>query len=173
MTSILKVSEIQDPTNSNTALTIGSTGVVKRNVIPSFQARGNAGSTSLTAADTNFDYVSSWTTTDFNTSGLLDAGGYAEIPSGLSGLYQIHYSNNEGASVNYGSAWLFWYDTSAGTYTQIQRDYSANDYSGYTTGGTLILELDVGDRIYAGYDDRYKVPGSSAYYSRFNMYLIG
>ena len=34
MTSILKVTEIQDPTNSNTALTIDSSGRVSRPVIP-------------------------------------------------------------------------------------------------------------------------------------------
>mgnify|MGYP005744359361 FL=1 len=34
MTSILKVNEIQDPTNSNTALTIDSSGRVSRPVIP-------------------------------------------------------------------------------------------------------------------------------------------
>ena len=34
MTSILKVTEIQDPTNSNTALTIDSSGVVNFNNTP-------------------------------------------------------------------------------------------------------------------------------------------
>ena len=173
MTSILKVSEIQDPTNSNTALSIDTAGVVKRNVIPSFQVRGMAGSTSLTAADANFDYITSWTTTDLNTGGILNAGGYAEIPSGGAGLYQIYFSVGNGTSANYGTAWLFWYDTSAGTYSQLCRDYSLSDYDGYTTGGNFILELDVGDRIYAGYDDRYKVPSANHVYSRFHMYLIG
>lgn len=173
MTSILKVSEIQDPTNSNTALSIDTAGVVKRNVIPSFQVRGRAGSTSLTAAETNFDYITSWTTTDFDTGGLLNAGGYAEIPSGKDGLYQVYYSTSSGSSANYESAWLFWYDTSTSTYIHLCRDYSANDYNGYTTGANFILELDVGDRIYAGYDDRYSAPTSADYYSRFSMYLIG
>ena len=173
MTSILKVSEIQDPTNSNTALSIDTAGVVKRNVIPSFQVRGRAGSTSLTAAETNFDYITSWTTTDFDTGGLLNAGGYAEIPSGKDGLYQVYYSVGGTTATDYGSAWLFLYDTSASTYTQLSRDYSNNDYSGYTTGGNFILELDVGDRIYAGYDDRYGVPSGTDSYTRFHMYLIG
>lgn len=170
--SKLYVNEVHSKTGSTKALEIDSDGVIKRNVIPSFQVRGRAGSTSLTAAETNFDYITSWTTTDFDTGGLLNVGGYAEIPTGKAGLYQVYYSTS-GGSTNYGTAWLFWYDTSAGTYTQLCRDYSSNDYDGYTTGGNFILELDVGDRIYAGYDDRYSVPSSADYYSRFSMYLIG
>jgi hypothetical protein len=169
----LDVGTIRDAAGTNTAMTIDSSGIVKRNVIPSFQVRGRAGSTSLTAAETNFDYITSWTTTDFDTGGLLNAGGYAEIPAGKAGLYQVYYSTSSSGSANYKTAWLFWYDTSTSTYNHLCRDYSANDYDGYTTGGNFILELDVGDRIYAGYDDRYSVPSSSNFYSRFSMYLIG
>lgn len=174
MASILNVDQIRNAAGTS-AMTIDSGGIVKRNVIPSFQVRGRAGSTSLTAAETNFDYITSWTTTDFDTGGLLNAGGYAEIPSGKNGLYQVYYSvgNTSASTNNYGTGWLFWYDTSASTYTHLCRDYSANDYGGYTTGGNFILELDVGDRIYAGYDDRYGVPSASGHYSRFHMYLIG
>ena len=43
MTSILKVSEIQDPTNSNTALTIDSSGRVLMPVKPAFHVYRNAG----------------------------------------------------------------------------------------------------------------------------------
>ena len=171
--SKLYVNEVHSKTGSTKALEIDSDGIVKRNVIPSFQVRGRAGSTSLTAAETNFDYITSWTTTDFDTGGLLNAGGYAEIPSGKDGLYQVYYSVGATTAINYSTAWLFWYDTSASTYTQLCRDYSANDYDGYTMGGNFILELDVGDRIYAGYDDRYGVPSANDTYSRFSMYLIG
>ena len=43
MTSILKVSEIQDPTNSNTALTIGSSGdvTISETVIDSWRLTAN------------------------------------------------------------------------------------------------------------------------------------
>lgn len=42
MTSILKVSEIQDPTNSNTALTIHANGLVTKPNLPAFFVRPNA-----------------------------------------------------------------------------------------------------------------------------------
>ena len=42
MTSILKVSEIQDPTNSNTALTIDASGLVTKPNVPAFFVRPNA-----------------------------------------------------------------------------------------------------------------------------------
>ena len=37
MSSILKVSEIQDPTNGNTALEVDNNGVVTRSVIPAWR----------------------------------------------------------------------------------------------------------------------------------------
>ena len=43
MTSILKVTEIQDPTNGNTALEIDSSGVVTQPTKPMFDVRGVAG----------------------------------------------------------------------------------------------------------------------------------
>ena len=45
MTSILKVSEIQDPTNGNSALTVDSTGRILTPARPAFHARLTSGST--------------------------------------------------------------------------------------------------------------------------------
>ncbi len=55
MSSILKVSEIQDPTNGNTALTIDSSGTVKSNSI-----FVSAGVTSLQGVTTNTDTLVSY-----------------------------------------------------------------------------------------------------------------
>lgn len=49
MASVLKVSEIQDPTNSNTALTIDSSGRVLMPVKPAFHVYRNAGNVGATA----------------------------------------------------------------------------------------------------------------------------
>ena len=70
MSSILKVSEIQDPTNGNTALTIDSSGTVKSNSI--FVSAGVTGLQTITSdTDTlvNFDdqihsSVLTWDTTN-------------------------------------------------------------------------------------------------------------
>ena len=49
MTSILKVSENQDPTNGNSALTVDTTGRILTPARPSFMARGHLGGTAAYA----------------------------------------------------------------------------------------------------------------------------
>jgi len=66
MTSILKVTEIQDPTNGNTALEIDSSGVVTQPTKPMFDVRGVAGQ-GLTSASFQKVY--------FNNE-QFDIGGY-------------------------------------------------------------------------------------------------
>ena len=137
---------------------------------PSCQARGMASSTSLTAANTNFDYFTSWTTTDFNHRALLNSGGYCEIPSGFGGKYFLTFITNGVTTTDYNTAWIFHYDGS--TYTQLQRDYAANEYTNYTCGGAYIFHFDVGDKLYFGFDDRYGTPASTAHYSRMSMRFL-
>ena len=88
MTSILKVSEIQDPTNSNTALTIDSDGRVTTPARPAFRVKFDA--------DTAAINISSIQTLDFNTYGSVDfdIGSNFVLASNkfvapVSGLYQI------------------------------------------------------------------------------------
>ena len=52
MSSILKVSEIQDPTNNNSALTIDSSGRVKMPNVPAFGARALSNSHASAGSDT-------------------------------------------------------------------------------------------------------------------------
>ena len=49
MTSILKVSEIQDPTNGNSALTVDSSGRILTPARPNFRAIGNTNSFATTS----------------------------------------------------------------------------------------------------------------------------
>jgi hypothetical protein len=88
MTSILKVSEIQDPTNSNTALTIDSAGRVLMPVKPVFFANGqslgwisNPGSTTvITGWDTsNSNYI--------NQGGMSYSSGAVTVP--VAGVYRV------------------------------------------------------------------------------------
>ena len=98
MTSILKVSEIQDPTNGNSALTVDSSGKVNapvlgtltRNVV-SFQATGPASYTSYGA-----NGVMSYN--DTSSAGFHDntGGNYsttnAEFTCAVAGLYHFQAS---------------------------------------------------------------------------------
>ena len=172
MASIIGVQELQH-TNGTSAMTIDSNGLVKHPQRPIFSVRGRANSTSLTAADPNFDYITTWTTTDIDVGSLLNAGGYAQVPIGFGGIYQITWVTNSqtAGALNYKCAFMYHYDGS--TYTHLMRHFAANDYSNYSVGTTFFYQLDAGDIIYAGYDDRYAIPHAEDTRSNFSMMLVG
>ena len=154
-----------------TGLTIGSGGIVTHPTRPIFSARGVATSTSLTAAASYFDTVTSWTETDVDVGSLLQSGGYAEVPSGFAGIYQITWVHNRTTTTAYHSAILFHYDGS--TYTNLMTHYANSDYNNYTVGTTFFYNLAVGDRIYVGWNDAYGIPETNAYASNFSMMFVG
>lgn len=90
MSSILKVSEIQDPTNGNSALTIGSTGIVSQGTPVGFSVSIRNGSNqdipsgaytklAFTYESTNtrhFDTHSGWSNTNYYYTVPTGCGGY-------------------------------------------------------------------------------------------------
>jgi len=177
MTSILKVDSIAQ-SNGTTAATIASDGAITTTKTvtvtarPAFTVVGRSTSTSLTAAHANFDYINAWHTTRLNQGSLLNAGGYAEIPAGQAGLYDITWLVHGINSATHTSALLYMYDASASAYVCIVNAFAASDYSNYTTGTHLVLDVDVGDQFYAGFDDRYGVPSTESFRNMFSMYKI-
>ena len=177
MASIIGVETLQH-TNGTTAATIASDGAITTTKTvtvtarPAFNVVGLQTSTSLTAANTNFNYITSWNTTRLNQGSLLNAGGYAEIPTGQAGLYNISWFVHGINSTTYTSAILYLYDASASAYVAVLNAFAYNDYSNYTTGSNLIYDLDVGDKLYAGFDSRYGVPSTTSYRNIFSMYKI-
>lgn len=167
----LGVGTIKEATGTTTALSIASNGLVTHPQRPIFSVRGVASGTSLTAADANFDYATSWTTTDVDVGNLLNAGGYAEVPTGFGGIYQITYVINDVTTTNYNSAVLYAYDGSS--YTRLINHFAFNDYDKYSTGTTLFYSLSDGDRIYAGWNDAFGVPATEDFYSNFSMMFVG
>ena len=95
MSSILKVSEIQDPINGNSALTIDSNGVVTRPVVPAWRATAiHDDRTSGTAAPVTWS-----TATDTNDNRRYRLGGVTlggsspvnhEFTVPVTGLYQMN-----------------------------------------------------------------------------------
>jgi hypothetical protein len=169
--SKIYVDEIRHSGGAESALTINSSGRVAHPKRPILSVRGVATSATLSAADSTFNSVTSWTTTDVDVGGLLDSGGYAEVPTGFAGIYQITWVSNATTTSDYNSAMIYHYDGS--TYTQLFLHYAANDYNGYSTGTTFFYDLDVGDRIYVGYDNQYGVPSTQNNKHNFSMMYIG
>ena len=169
--SKLYVNDIYSKTGAAEAINIASNGLVTHPKRPIFSVRGMASSTSLTAATSEFDYITGWTTTDVDVGNLLNAGGYAQVPTGFGGVYQITWITNQATTTNYNSAFMYHYDGS--TYTRLMRHFALNDYNSYSTGTTFFYPLDAGDIIYAGYDDRYGVPSNSNERSNFSMLFVG
>jgi len=84
MTSILKVSEIQDPTNSNTALTIDSNGYVSgKTISPAFVCRQSADTTLTNNTHTSLPW-----TEELDTHNAVSNGVFT-VPAGQGGIYQF------------------------------------------------------------------------------------
>ena len=83
MTSILKVSEIQDPTNSNTALTIDSSGIVSTSQLQYITLLRNAEVTYSTGAT-----IADWRLSDSN--GITESSGVCTVS--VAGVYLISLS---------------------------------------------------------------------------------
>ena len=98
MTSILKVSEIQDPTNSNTALTIDSSGRILQPAKPAFLAypasnwNTSVGQYNVTS-DTNLIYAS----IHYNYGGHYDTS-TGRFVAPVTGLY--HFWTNMAMNTN-------------------------------------------------------------------------
>ena len=99
MTSILKVSEIQDPTNSNTALTIDANGYVSgKTISPAFVCRESA-TTTLTSGS----FMSLTWTEELDTHSAVSSGVFT-VPAGQGGIYQFSMGvtvNGIGASTSF------------------------------------------------------------------------
>ena len=110
MSSILKVSEIQDPTNGNTALQVASDGVISRGKIPHLKVGMDTATTVNTGDRILYNsfsgsYVFAG---EDNMSGFSTSNNTYTIPTNCSGLWHISASvygttsnpNQIGVSIN-------------------------------------------------------------------------
>ena len=140
MTSILKVSEIQDPTNSNTALTIDSSGrpLIANGKVPCFHVYRSTNQTITTATVTDVVYnanhfLHDWT---LNTStGVLTAG------SNAGGIYMLHTGGRINTASD-GEAHIKLLLNS----TSIQAAYQNNEYYDFMTI-SMLYEITAGDTL--------------------------
>ena len=152
-------------------------GSALTNVTPSLVGFGVRGMTSVTTVSsygTAFRFASAWATTDVNQGGLLHANGMGLVPSGQAGVYQVSYFANHGSTTNYMQIYLIRYIAATTGFQTLMADLRANDYNYYTLGGTVLVDLAVGDQIFAGYNNTYSsVALNESAYNRFSMHKIG
>ena len=178
MSSILKVSEIQDPTNGNTALSINSSGTVSASAmsatgsfliddsIPYFHARGIASfqSGGYNGLPSTITSPATYTTVDLNQSNLLNtSNGYMEVPSGQAGFYEFFVNSNSGTADGHRGLYVY-HKPSGSSPTLIDNTFTRNDYSGYTISSHRIMNLAAGDLIMWGYHNSYVAFHSSSIY---------
>ena len=152
-------------------------GSALTNVVPSlvgFGVRGMTSVTTISSYGAAFRFASAWATTDVNQGGLLHANGYGLVPSGQAGVYQVSYFANYGSTTNYMQIYLIRYIAASTSFQTLMTDLRANDYNYYTVGGTVLVDLAVGDQIFAGYNNNYAAVALNASgYNRFSMHKIG
>ena len=138
MTSILKVTEIQDPTNSNTALTIDSAGRVSRPVIPfAFVGFPNTNSYVAQTANTIVTFSHAFV----NDGNHYDTSTY-KFTCPVAGLYRVELSTLS-QSVDQVHAWLFYRET-GGTATAVGRVYTQNR----SVTGSMTIKCSANDKLY-------------------------
>ena len=100
MTSILKVSEIQDPTNSNTALSIDSSGRILTPARPAFLVTRGGSGVSLTEGgdhqifpfnSVSFDIGGNYNTTNFNYVCPVDGAYFFALNARIDGASTGNY----------------------------------------------------------------------------------
>jgi len=163
MTSILKVTEIQDPTNSNSALTIDSTGRILTPARPAFNVYKNTGGA-----------VSSGNTYIFETVDINIGGGYStstgKFTVPVAGVYVFH-SNILSLSDNNVAEYQILNGTDV-----LSVGYHHNGGSG--NSGHNAMSAHVVTSLSANDEIRVKVTNGSLYgdsgnYNQFMGYLLG
>ena len=166
MTSILKVSEIQDPTNSNSALTIDSSGnlTAAQKLLygpnqPMFSVRGRENfsaisglSLSNTTDETNTTYITSWDVTEVDRGNLLSSG---RLVAPVDGIYEINALSGQATSSNYRALIVIKLDSNGTSGEEIYRAWTLNDYAWYTLAYHGFLQLTAGEQIAIGWNTVY------------------
>lgn len=175
MTSILKVSEIQDPTNGNTALTVDASGRVLTPLKPAFHARHVSGSS------VGLQGIITFNTEDFDIGGNYDTSN-GRFTAPVSGIYFFHFNslpaeNSSGNILADGSAlYLSFYKNGAEPVSTSQRSYyrttGASQYN--TIYRTETMQLNANDYIQVNVANKFIYNDASGYYNPvFQGFLIG
>lgn len=168
MTSILKVSTLKDPTNSNTALSIDASGRVTTPARPAWKL-GLGTDTSNFGADT--EVTCPFDIERILTSGVTHSAGVITVP--VAGLYQINFTVRFDTI---GSGYTLARMIVNNTNNNANRTYVIEQNAGtsyHTLSGSDIFEVDANSTFkltgYASHDTSWHFNAASA----FSGYLVG
>jgi hypothetical protein len=171
MASILKVNTIQDATNSNTAISVDSSGRVTRSVIPSWRLGLTSGLSISTADLSDVVFTNTSTNNCFLNGGCTHSSGVITVP--VTGLYQINACIRlDSVSANYIELYI---RVNSSTSTKHSGYHIEGDpYSNYHSISSVeLFSLSANDNvrcsIYAGGDSSYTMNQAS----NFSGFLVG
>jgi hypothetical protein len=170
MTSILKVSEIQDPTNSNTALSIDSSGIITYpQKIVWYANNYDAGSNAYAV---NNAYAKHAFTEVIVNHGNGYSGTNSRFTAPVAGTYFVNYSMHFRTGTGYKQARLHKNGSSIADYARQVFHRGGSTSSEQTLTANLYIDLAVNDYI----EVFYFVQGGDIYYfdlCHFGGHFIG
>jgi len=175
MASILKVNTIQDATNSNTALSIDSSGRVTLPQQVAFTASiTNASGSSGHSGSLVFDLVGINKGSHYNNSN-------GRFTAPIAGLYFFTFhafvaGNTSGAKLGSGSTFGARFQVDGDNFTGMQRLYHIIDAANYAhVSLSQIIELSASQYVTVNVTDSYiyGVAGGTDIYNGFGGHLIG
>ena len=183
MASILKVNTIQDATNSNTAMTVDSSGRISLgSTRPHFFARGFGSVTTDTATingqtmDTSWGIAYNWDNVDDNQgSHYNNSTGFFRVP--ITGVYFLSCGFGQKSSANYVGWGIVTGTSSDHGVTGLQEAWLSNDGDqGTNHGGEMAFckILTAGNDVCAFFrETTYAYPHTNTQYFHFSVTFLG
>ena len=173
----LEVTTIKDKTNTNTAISIDTSGRVNIPKVPAFAVRGygsiqNAATVNGVSVGTGTDIIYNYTSIDVNRDSSFDnTTGIYTVP--VAGLYQVHAGFGYKSSSNYLGFGLYLSSSDNATNGYIWT-WANNDNNHTGRQLSTIVEATVGQEFAVGMSDTYSNPSNAGiYYLWFSGYLVG
>tara|TARA_B100000035_G_scaffold216061_1_gene185188 strand:+ start:22199 stop:22747 length:549 start_codon:yes stop_codon:yes gene_type:complete len=173
----LEVTTIKDKTNSNTAISIDTSGRVNIPKVPAFAVRGfgsirdSETVNGVSVSGSGTDIIYNYTTIDLNRDNAFDnSTGIYTVP--VAGLYQIQAGFGYKSSGNYMSISIYATSSDAAAHGFI-KTWANNDNNHTGRQLATIVSASVGQEFAMGMSDQFSTPSSGAHYCWFSAYMVG